>query len=103
MTRAATTRTWSRPVKKDSGELNEGSRLEISPRLSFTLASVSGSQDNSLDESFGASRERGITPAHESGCGTKRTSRLGLTMSVHRGWSQPVDATLYLKGEMECA
>src|SRR3981189_939107 len=24
-------------------------------------------------------------------------------MSVHWGWSQPVDATLYLKGEMECA
>src|SRR6266404_269405 len=23
-------------------------------------------------------------------------------MSAFRGWSQPVDATLYLKGEMEC-
>jgi len=23
-------------------------------------------------------------------------------MSVHRGWSQPVDATLYLEEEMEC-
>jgi hypothetical protein len=34
--------------------------------------------------------------------GTKRTCRVGLTMSVHRGWSQPVDATLYLEGEMEC-
>ena len=25
------------------------------------------------------------------------------TMSVDGGWSQPVDATLYLEGEMECA
>ena len=24
-------------------------------------------------------------------------------MSAVEGWSQPVDATLYLKGEMECA
>jgi hypothetical protein len=26
----------------------------------------------------------------------------GLTMSALRGWSQPIDATLYLEGEMEC-
>jgi hypothetical protein len=62
---SATTRTSSRPVKKHSGKLNEGSRLEIPPRLSFTLGlrvrfPMSGSQDNSLDQSFGASRETGI-------------------------------------------
>src|SRR6266851_8473470 len=35
--------------------------------------------------------------------GTKRTSQWRLLMSALWGWSQPVDATLYLKGEMECA
>src|SRR5436190_20908984 len=35
--------------------------------------------------------------------GTFRTWPLWSAMSDHRGWSQPVDATLYLKGEMECA
>ena len=33
----------------------------------------------------------------ESGSGTFRTCRDSLTMSVDRGWSQPVDATLYLE------
>src|ERR1700726_4390360 len=31
--------------------------------------------------------------------GTFPTCRGGLSMSVHRGWSQPVDATLYLGGK----
>src|SRR6266478_2288806 len=35
--------------------------------------------------------------------GTFRTWRPWRAMSAHRRWSQPVDATLYLKGEMECA
>src|ERR1700716_4669086 len=30
------------------------------------------------------------------------TCRPALSMSVHQGWSQLVDATLYLKEEMEC-
>src|SRR5258706_883659 len=32
-----------------------------------------------------------------------RTCRLCRALSAFGGWSQPVDATLYLKGEMECA
>jgi len=36
------------------------------------------------------------------GIGTFETCRLTSGMSVNRGWSQPVDATLYLEGEMEC-
>src|SRR6266852_3153149 len=35
--------------------------------------------------------------------GQKQTSSSVLLISVHLWWSQPVDATLYLKGEMECA
>src|ERR1017187_6234987 len=35
--------------------------------------------------------------------GTSRTWRDVRLESVMRWWSQPVDATLYLKGEMECA
>jgi hypothetical protein len=35
--------------------------------------------------------------------GTKQTCRLRRAMSAFGGWSQPVDATLYLKGEMEWA
>src|SRR5258708_5494413 len=38
-----------------------------------------------------------------SGAGTFRTWHDVRLESVMRGWSQPVDATLYLKGEMECA
>src|SRR6476659_693494 len=37
-----------------------------------------------------------------SASGTFRTCRSGRCMSVIGGWSQPVDATLYLKEEMEC-
>src|SRR5476649_843912 len=35
--------------------------------------------------------------------GTKRTCRRPHRMSGFGGWSQPVDATLYLTGEIECA
>ena len=35
--------------------------------------------------------------------GTKRTCRPRCGTSAFRGWSQLVNATLYLKGEMECA
>src|SRR3989475_2526520 len=38
-----------------------------------------------------------------SAVGTKRTCRTVRSMSVLRVPAQPVDATLYLKGEMECA
>src|SRR3982074_1672610 len=34
--------------------------------------------------------------------GQKQTSSRNCSMSAYRGRSQPVDATLYLKGEMEC-
>src|SRR6476659_2571940 len=37
-----------------------------------------------------------------SASGTFRTCRSGRCMSAFGGWSQPVDATLYLKEEMEC-
>src|SRR5882672_6823334 len=33
---------------------------------------------------------------------TQRTCRACRVMSAFRGWSQPVEATLYLKEEMEC-
>jgi hypothetical protein len=35
--------------------------------------------------------------------GTFETCRRALRMSGDQGWSQPVDATLYLEGEMECS
>ena len=34
--------------------------------------------------------------------GTYRTWRFNSLMSDVEGWSQPVDATLYLEGEVEC-
>ena len=40
---------------------------------------------------------------HESLHGTFETCQPALKLSAYGGWSQPVDATLYLKGEMECA
>src|SRR6266446_6628498 len=39
---------------------------------------------------------------HESGNGTFEASQLHCAVSAFRGRSQPVDATLYLEGEMEC-
>ena len=39
---------------------------------------------------------------HTSVVRTFETCRRTLRMSAYRGWSQPVDATLYLNGEMEC-
>ena len=44
-----------------------------------------------------------IVAPHESGSGTFATGRGTPTMSVVGRWSHLVDATLYLKGEMECA
>src|SRR5882724_3480332 len=44
-----------------------------------------------------------ITVLWTSLLGTFAKCRPALKMSVYRGWSQPVDATLYLNGEMECA
>ena len=53
----------------------------------------------------GTMQRRGgaIVAPHESGSGTFATCRGTPTMSVDGGWSQSVDATLYPKGEMECA
>jgi hypothetical protein len=47
-------------------------------------------------------RQRRDEPQMSAIGGTFRTCRDSLTMSAHGGWSQQVDATLYLKGEMEC-
>src|SRR5712672_2102588 len=64
----------------------------------------------SLMAFIGASLRPGFTSIINRGLiqprcrvGAKPTCRLRYTTSAFGGWSQPVDATLYLKGEMECA
>src|SRR5947207_15346371 len=44
-----------------------------------------------------------VRPGPMSELGQTQTSRPSCGLSVLPWWSQPVDATLYLKGEMECA